>query len=213
MVYIWVSKAKEAARQLRDNPLIIWDDLLTIISNLRIFYDGEECPSFPELLQFLKSIPLSDSGNFFMCVKILMETMTSQNQSFRTIMQHFIQSEDKHRRRKYIDDAVPPLFPGLPRVTYSCDFLRILEEFYCFQCSLLPIRLNKGLTSSYTMVRSASARDRFYLTCVKYGSNPRQKLLTVSLGMFHIFLRKILKKGDQNVCKIFQFYGFFFNLN
>ncbi len=211
-----IFKAEKAAQQLRDSPLMPWDDLLNIICDLRSIYDGEKCPSFPELLQFLKSIPLSDSGNFFMCVKILMETMTCENKSFRTIMQSFVQSEDKRRRRRYVDDDVPPPFPGLPRVTYSCDFWRILEEFYCFQCSLLPITLNKGLVSLCTIVESASARDRFYLTCVKYGSNPRQKLLTMSVGMFHIFLRKILKnskKRRQDVRKIEKNFADFFHLN
>jgi hypothetical protein len=216
MIPIFISKAEKAAKQLSDNPLMIWDDLLNIICDLRSIYDGEQCPSFPELLQFLKSIPLSDSGNFFMCVKILMETMTCMKQSFRTMMQSFVQSEDKRRRRRYVDDDVPPPFPGLPRVTYSCDFWRILEEFYYFQSSLLPITLDKGLVFLCTMVKSASARDRFYLTCVKYGSNPRQKLLTVSVGMFHIFLRKILKnskKRRQDVRKIFLNFTDFFHLN
>jgi hypothetical protein len=216
MIPIFISKAEKAAKQLSVNPLMIWDDLLNIICDLRSIYDGEQCPSFPELLQFLKSIPLSDSGNFFMCVKILMETMTCEKKSFRTIMQSFVQSEDKRRRRRYVDDDVPPPFPGLPRVTYSCDFWRILEEFYCFQCSLLPITLDKGLVFLCTMVKSASARDRFYLTCVKYGSNPRQKLLTVSVGMFHIFLRKILKnskKRKQDVRKIEKNFADFFHLN
>ena len=216
MIPIFISKAEKAAQQLRENPLMPWDDLLNITCDLRSIYDGEKCPSFPELLQFLKSIPLFDSGNFFMCVKILMETMTNENKSFRTIMKSFVQSEDKRRRRRYVDDDVPPPIPGLPRVTYSCDFWRILEEFYSFQCSLVPITLDKGLFFLCTMVKSASSRDRFYLTCVKHGSNPRQKLLTVSVGMFHIFLRKILKnskKRKQDVFKIEKNFADFFHLN
>jgi hypothetical protein len=214
-----------AAQMLGVNPLMPWDELENLTLYLRLDQRGQDCPSFEQLMQFLSMVPYEHSRQLFMAVRFLIETMTNQTIPFGMVMQSFVKREDECRRRRYVDDDVPPPIRGMPTPSYSCDLWRLLKRVYLFQSSLRPVTLPSVLSShkmvvvssAYCdMMQSPSAQYRFYLCCVMHGSNPSLRLATQSPGMFYIFLRKLCENAAESgqidylrcIIRIFlRFYG------
>ena len=202
-----------AAQMLGMNPLMPWDNLEQVTLYLRLDQRGQDCPSFEQLLQFLRMVPYEHSRQLFMAVRFLMETMTNQTipkgmVPFGMVMESFVQREDRCRRRRYVEDDFPPPIPGIPNSSYSCDLWRLVKQVYQFQSSLRPVTLPNVLSSRNMMVASFSQCDMmtsstaqvgFRFRCVMHGSNPRLKLVTVSPGMFCVFVRKFLGQNSRQI--------------
>ena len=197
---------------------------------LRLDQKGQECPSLEKLIHFLSCVPYEYSQKFFMSLKFLMETMTSQGIPFGVVMESFVTMDDQRKRRIFVDDDVPPPIPGIPMPSYSLDLWRLLKKVYQFQSSLRPVTLRDVLSSRNVQVMavsplslvhcdmmvSPSAQYGFYLRCVMHGSNPRLQLATVSPGMFYTFLRKFLAnaaESGQNCSQIKHILAIIFGLN
>ena len=171
---------------------------------VQLVQEGQECPSLAQLLQFLSSAPYEHSREFFMAVKFLIETKTSQGVSFEQVMESFIRWGNVH------DDGPPPI-PGVSPPVYSLDLWKLVKDVYQFQSSLRPVKLLSVISSSRMMV-SPPARYGFYLRSVLHMSNPRRQLVTVSPGMLRIILRKILAKSEQDCYRIKGIFKIVFNL-
>ena len=202
-----------AAQMLGMNPLMPWDELEKLTRYLRLVQKGQECPSHEQLLRFLSSIPYEHSRQLFMAVRFLMETMTNEGVgvSFGEVMDSFLRMENEQKRRRYVNDGPPPI-PGFPTPVYSLDLWRVVIQLYQLQSSLRPV--TRSVLSCSRMMGSPSAQYGFYLRCLMHGMNPRLKLVTVSPGMFRIFLRKLRAKAaasgqncSQNIYIFARLYG------
>ena len=215
-----------AAQMLRVDPLMIWDELEKLTLYLRLDQKGQDCPSFEQLMQFLSKVPYEHSRQLLMAVRYLMETMTNEQIPFGRVMESFVKREDQCRRRRIVDDDVPPPIRGMPTPTYSLDLWRLLKQLYLFQSSLRPVTLPSVLSSHKMVVASSAHCDMmvspfaqydFYLRCVMHGSTPRLKLATMSPGIFCIFLRKLCanaaKSGQTDYLRYIRFFARSYGLN
>jgi len=209
-----------AAQMLHMNPLMTWDYLLEVTLYLRLDQRGQDCPSFEQLMQFLRIVPYEYSRQLFIAVRYLMETMTNETIPFGQVMESFVKREDDCRRRRFVDDDIPPPPRGMPRPTYSLDLWRLLKQLYLFQSSLHRVILPNALSSHKMVVASSAHCDMmvspfaqydFYLRCVMHGSTPRLKLATMSPGIFCIFLRKLCANAAERC--IIRIFSRFYDLN
>jgi hypothetical protein len=119
--------------------------------------------------------------------------------------------EDMDRRANFITET----FSGLIQPRYTNDRWELLKNLHKFRTSLCPVRLQCVL-SSRNMMMTSTAQVGFFFQCVMRGSNPRLKLVTMSPGIFCIFLRKLCANAAESgqtdylrcIIRIFaRFYG------
>ena len=197
----------DAAQRLKNNPSMPWDKLQNLVWFLQLVQEGQEYPSLVQLLQFLSSVPYEHSRKFFMAVRFLMETKTSQGGvSFGTVMESFLRFEAESKLRGYSDDGPPPV-PGITPPVYSLDLWRLVKQVYQFLSSIRPV--TRSVLSSRMMMVSPFAPYGFYLRSVLHRSNPSLRLVTVSPGMLRLILRKILADAARSRQNCYRIKGIF----
>jgi hypothetical protein len=194
-----LEKADYVARKLVLYPQMSSNNIDRLVNYLRIENDGQECPSFEQLLQFLTIVSFKTSQWVFSSVNVLMvTTMTSEKQPFFQIMRYFERHEDESSLRGFIHDEVPPV-PGVPNHRYSTKLWKLLKLVHKFhEFSLNRVTLSFVLSSRSMMTSSSSVRVSFFLRCVIHGSNPRLKLATMSPGKIMIFLMKLIENAAKS---------------
>lgn len=186
----------DAARILENDRIMLWDELVKLAWFLQLVQEGHSCPSLAQLMQFLSSVPYEHSRKFFMAVRFLIETKTTQEEvSFGVVMESFLRIEAERERRRYSDDGPPPV-PGITPPVYSLDLWRLVKQVYQFLSSIRPV--TRSVLSSRMMIVLHPARYGFYLRCVMHRSNPSLRLVTVSPGMLRLILRRILANAARS---------------
>jgi hypothetical protein len=209
-----IQQIRCAAQMLGMNPRMPWNELEKLTRYVQLVQKEEECPSLEQIFRFLSSIPYEHSRQLFMAVRFLMETMTNEGVSFGEVMDSFLRMEEDQKRRRYVNDGPPPI-PGVPAQVYSLNLWRVVKQMHKLQSSLRPV--TRSLLSCSHVMGSPSAHSAqygFYILCLMHGMNPWLKLVTVSPGMFRIFLRKLRAKAaasgqncSQNIYIFARLYG------